>query len=109
MTSIVIAIVIAFFTVVGGVGGYIYVAYFTCALIMSIVLVYLTDMYQDPLAREDNEWGSHNDIFPYIECSQTDEDNKDFSALTFISLKGMFQGIVLVLSKSLHISSTCQV
>jgi len=103
VTSIVIAIVIAFFTVVGGVGGYIYVAYFTCALIMSIVLVYLTDMYQDPLAREDNEWGSHNDIFPYIECSQTDEDNKDFSALTFISLKGMFQGIVLVLSGFTHV------
>ena len=86
------------FTVVGGIGGSIYVAYFSCALIMSIVMVYFADVFYDPLNRIGNEYGSANKIYDIVQCGKADQYNDDNSLMTFLSKGGMLEGIIIILS-----------
>ena len=100
VTTIVLAIVIGFFTVVGGVGGSIYVAYFSCALILSIVLVYFVDIFYNPLDRANNDFGSAAVVYNLVKCANAPaaSDNEDFSLMTFLSRGGLIEGVLIVLS-----------
>ena len=97
---VILTIVIGIMTVVGGVGGGIYVAYFSCALLLVIMLYYLTDVYYDPLDRSDNEFGSVNSVYNITRCGKGHEDNNDNSLLTFLSPDGLAEGLVVLLCKS---------
>ncbi len=55
---IVIAIAVVFMTLVGGVGGNIYVAYFGTAVLIIVSVVFMTDVFYDPLGRSDQRLGS---------------------------------------------------
>ncbi len=52
-----VAIVIAVFAVIGGVGGSIYVSYFGTAVLMIIAVVFLADAFYDPLDRDEQRLG----------------------------------------------------
>ena len=79
-------------------GGSIYVAYFSCAIIMSIVMVYFADVFYDPLNRSDNLYGSIDSIYDVVVCGRTDEYNDENSLMTFLSRDGMLEGIIIILS-----------
>ena len=98
VATIVLAIVVGLFTVVGGIGGAIYVAYFSCAIIMSIVMVYFADVFYDPLNRSDNMYGSIDSIYDVVVCGRTNEYNDENSLMTFLSRDGMLEGIIIILS-----------
>ena len=93
------AIVVGVTAVVGGVGGGIYVAYFSCALLLAIVLYYLTDVYYDPLDRSDNPFGSVSSVYNVTRCGKGHKDNHDNSLLTFLAPDGLPEAIVIILCK----------
>lgn len=98
VATLVLAIVVGLFTVVGGIGGSIYVAYFSCAIMMSIVMVYFAEVFYNPLNHTDNKYGSANKIFDIVQCGRADKDNDDSSLMTFLSRGGMLEGIIIILS-----------
>ena len=100
VTTIVVAIVIGIFTVVGGVGGAIYVAYFSCLIVMCVVMVYMTYVFWDPLDDADNLLGNMSLIYNKLDCVLADVNNQDASVYTFISEDGMKEGILLILGGS---------
>jgi len=107
VATLVLAIVVGLFTVVGGIGGSIYVAYFSCAIMMSIVMVYFAEVFYNPLNHTDNKYGSANKIFDIVQCGRADKDNDDSSLMTFLSRGGMLEGIIIILSAYRHSSWEC--
>ena len=99
----------AVFTVVGGVGGGLYMAYFACAGVLTIVMVYFFDAFYMTTDSTMHEWGFAYDDRPVIDtvceiiqCARTHSMfvNRDHSAFTFLSLRGFFAGILCLLCKS---------
>ena len=79
------------FTVVGGVGGGLYMAYFACVGVVVIVMVYFFDAFYTTNAGLTHDWGFAIDDRPVIEsvceilqCARTHSNvgNLDNSALT---------------------------
>ena len=101
MAAILIAIVVGFYTVVGGVGGAIYVAYFAGALAFTIMLVFFADVFYDPINRLGNRFGSADKLYEVIRCGMAPPGagNEQNSILTFLSKGGMIEGILLILGK----------
>ena len=93
------AVVVGFFTVVGGLGGTIYVSFFGAALIVVLFLVYFLDIFFDPLNRDGQLYGKWEKVWEVVQCGRGDEDNEDYSLLTFLSRQGMVQGIIIILSE----------
>jgi len=99
----------AIFTVVGGVGGGLYLAYFACATILAIVLTYFFIAFYVFTDSSQHLWGfklEDRSVFDavcgIIHCAQTDSraGNMDDSPLTFYSLDALLFGITSVLGKT---------
>ena len=57
---VVLAFAVVFQAVVGGVGGSIYVAYFGTAIITTVAVVFMADVFYDPLDRDEQKLGDVN-------------------------------------------------
>ena len=66
VACILLAVAVVFFTVVGGVGGGVYVAYFACTLVTTITMYFLVDVYWDPFDRHVYDVNNTQDIGPDI-------------------------------------------
>ena len=101
VVAIILAVVVGLFTVVGGIGGFIYVSLFSIALVMAILLTYHIDVFLDPWDRAGNEFGNWDNLYGPVSCGSAhfDSENEDRSLLTFLSKGGMLQGIIIILSQ----------
>ena len=94
------------FTIVGGVGGGLYMAYFACVGVISVVLVYFFNAFYVAESAT-HAWGFAFDdravtdtVCDIIQCGRTGSGagNLNDSLLTFSSLKGFLFGVCCVLS-----------
>ena len=99
---IILAIVVGLFTVIGGVGGGMYVAYFTCVFMSGTALFFLSDVYFNPLDRDDNPLGSIDAVYNITMCGKAHTDNDKFSLMTFLSQRGVMSGAAIALCKYVH-------
>ncbi|ELT93697.1 hypothetical protein CAPTEDRAFT_226021 [Capitella teleta] len=98
LTSVILAIAVGLFTVVGGLGGAIYVSFFATAIIMIVALVFFADAFFDPLSRKEQLYGSWEKFWEVAQCGHVDLQNEGGSIVTFLSRDGMLQGIIVILS-----------
>ena len=105
------------FTVVGGVGGGLYMAYFACVGVVVIVMVYFFDAFYTTTGLT-HKWGFAIDDRPVIEsvcemlqCVRTysDYDHLDDSALTFLSATAAIAAIACLLCRSSRATSSLKV
>ena len=85
--------------VLSGIGGALYAGYLIAIFLLVISLLYISDTFFDHLNRHGNNLGSTSVIFDYIYCIRSDEENKDYSALTFTSTKAMMNGLLILIGK----------
>jgi len=87
------------FTVVGGVGGGLYMAYFVCAGVLVVMLLYFFNAFYMMTDGPTHPWGfTHNDkpvidrVCEVIQCARTASFtvNQEDSLLTFSSLQGLY-------------------
>lgn len=107
-----LALAASVFTIVGGVGGGLYMAYFACVGILVIVLMYFFGAFYMMGDSTTHNWGfAFNDrpvldsVCDIIQCGQTGSGagNLDNSLLTFSSMKGFLFGVCCILSTQLRV------
>jgi len=101
------------YSVVGGVGGGVYMAYFACTSFLVIVMVYFFGSFFPNTESSWHGWGFAYDgnrrvvdsICEIVQCGKTHDNygNLDNSPLTFLSLRGFLSGIAFLQSKRLYI------
>ena len=97
------------FTVVGGVGGGLYVAYFACTSVVAIALFYFLDAFYLRGDSSTHSWGFSYDkpitdsVCDIIRCGRVPKKagNLEGSTLTFTSMNGVFATALTVLSSFL--------
>ncbi len=102
--SVILAVAVAIFTVLGGVGGAMYVGYFVCVLALGVAMVFVIEVLFDPWERHDvtGPFQSWEVLYRHVKCYDVgaEVENDGNSALTFLSKGGMTEGVVLILSES---------
>ena len=110
MVMLLLTLAAAVFTVVGGVGGGLYIAYFACATILAILLTYFYIAFYLTTGSPTHLWGFKLEDGPVfdtvcgiIHCGRTDSraGNMNDSPLTFSSMDGLLFGVISVLGKAL--------
>jgi len=97
---IVLVIAVAVYTVVGGVGGGLYMSFFACALIVSLMLVYFTDTFFNPQNLPNPMFPNGPlDVYKAACGVPGPAENSQSSVLTFLSGGGVMEGVVIFLSK----------
>ena len=100
LAAMLLAAVIGGYTLIGGLGATFYVSYFNTALIFALILMLVIEVFSNPSSNPDNPFGSSDNIYEFISCWKSPEEdggdsgNKGGSYLTFFSPGGLIFGIV---------------
>ena len=100
LAAMLLASVIGGYTLIGGLGATFYVSYFNTALIFALILMLVIEVFSNPSSNPDNPFGSSDNIYEFISCWKSPEEdggdsgNKGGSYLTFFSPGGLIFGIV---------------
>lgn len=94
LASMVFAVVMGAYTLIGGLGATFYVSYFNTTLIFSMLLILVVEVYYNPYDNPDNPIGSPSKMYTLLSCIQGPEGNEDGSWLTFLSSGGLMFGVI---------------
>ena len=104
MAAILLVVVVVFYTLVGGVGGSMYVAYFMTSLVLAVTLVMVSEVFWDPLGMRgvNDDLGSISALYRRLDCGMVSPmaGNDRGSPLTFVSRGGLVNGVLLILGES---------
>jgi len=104
--AVLLSLAASVFTIVGGVGGGMYMAYFACAGVLGIVLTYFINAFLVMTDSTLHQWGFvYGDkqvvdtVCDIVQCGRTSKSvgNLDNSPLTFFTSKGMLAGVYCLL------------
>merc|ERR1712012_208695 len=97
LASMLLAVVIGGYTLIGGLGATFYVSYFNTALIFFLIILLMVEVFFNPFEHVANPFGSSKSIFEFVACwkaPDTSIGNHGGSYLTFFSSGGLVFGIV---------------
>ena len=94
MASMIMAVVIGGYTLIGGLGATFYVSYFNTAFIFILILMLVAEVFYNPYENEKNPFGGSDTLYDYINCMEAPEGNREYNFMTFYSTKGLVFGIV---------------
>ena len=104
VAAILLVVVVVFYTLVGGVGGSMYVAYFMTSLVLAVTLVMVSEVFWDPLGMRgvNDDLGSISALYRRLDCGMVSPmaGNDRGSPLTFVSRGGLVNGVLLILGES---------
>jgi len=107
--AVLLTLAVSVFTVFGGVGGGLYVAYFACSAVVAIMLLFFFTAFYKTDDRPSHGWGFNYDdrqafdtACDILQCGRPSNvtGNLDESLITFSSPMGIFPAFVGLLSKS---------
>ena len=94
LASMLLAIIIGSYTLIGGVGATFYVSYFNCAIMFIIILVLIVEIFYNPYGNANNPFGSSTSIYQFVTCWKAPDSNAENSYMTFYSSRGLIFGII---------------
>ncbi len=116
LASMLLALVIGGYTLIGGLGATFYVSYFNTALIFALILMLIAEVFYNPYDKEGNPFGSSASIYEFVgksimtpltrsrpretsdfmvaACWKAPEGNTQNSYMTFFSSGGFIFGII---------------
>ena len=106
--AVLLALAASIFTIVGGVGGGLYMAYFACSGIVAIALTYFFSAFFVNNDGPTHSWGFDygdrpivDSVCDIVQCGRVSPkaENIHDSPLTFSSLRGFLSGVLYLLSK----------
>ena len=92
-------------TIVGGLGGVIYTAFFSCLSVVILMLSYYLDAFYNWFNRPDHHFPQQLQSY-HLAASCTSRlagNDEEGDLLTFFSRGGMLQGILFALSESMYL------
>ena len=73
MASMIMAVVIGGYTLIGGLGATFYVSYFNTAFIFILILMLVAEVFYNPYENEKNPFGGSDKLYDYINCMEAPE------------------------------------
>jgi len=94
---VIVSIIVAIYTVIGGLGGLIFSGYIACATIFGIALYFFIQFVYQPNLPEDN-FGSVEKVFNVVSCLNSALPSEEHSMLTFLSVDSLTYGVIIILT-----------